>query len=524
MSRSFALAGVALLCLSLVAPAQAAEPTPAVLTYADPSHPIDLSGTVDLQRVVGIALGRNFTVRIQQYTVFEAVDAVEVQKAVFEPDFNFNANKQVAFQPADEVQTSGLGTGPVTPGESVSPINYYTTATTSNLETAAFTVNDTIITGGTVTAGYTLVRSDYDPVYTLPNPSFSSTASIQVTQPLLQGAGTDYNRAAIESARLGVRISNLNFKSTILTMVLNVETTYYNLLYQREQYKVQEEELKQAQQLLNENTQKRQTGTLTDLDVMNARAGVASAQNQLILDRQMVQNSEDSLLQLLGDRNFTSVVGEIQFPDVGNPQVSFARSYKLARDNGPDLAVAQATIDQFKLAALKAKRNTLPELNVNGGLAYSSYAGSATSSLTTNWSGYNWTGGVTLNIPWGMHANRAQYNSALAQVHSQQVSYDQADQNLVVGVRSDVRGVEASVESVQSSAENTKFAEKAYELTKAQFDAGLATSYLVLQAQNTLETARVSELQAKVSLLLAMANLRFIEGSSLQLYRINLPE
>jgi outer membrane protein len=524
MSRFIARSGLALLCLALIGPARAAEPTPAVLQFGDPAQPIDLSGPVDLQKIVAVALGRNFTVRIQQDSVFESVDAVEVQKAAFEPDFNLNANKQVAYQPANEVEAANPGTTEVAPGQSVSPITYYTTATTTSFETAAFSVNDTIITGGTVTAGYQLVRSDYDPVYTLPNPSFASTASIQVTQPLLKGAGTDYNRAAIESARLGVRISNLNFKSAILTMVLSVETTYYNLLYQRKQYKVQAEELKQAQQLLDENTQKRQTGTLTDLDVMNARAGVASAQNQLILDRQMVQNSEDNLLQLLGDRDFTTAVGEIAFPDVGEPEVSFARSYKLARDNGPDLAVAQATIDQFKLTALKAKRDTLPELNVNGGVAYSSYAGSAGSSVTTNWNGYNWTGGVVLNIPWGMHANRAQYHSALAQVHSQQVAYDQADQNLVVSVRADVRGVEASVQSVRSSAENTKYAEKAYELTKAQFDAGLATSYLVLQAQNTLETARVSELQAKVSLLLAIANLRFIEGSSLQLYRINLPE
>ncbi len=524
MSRFPALSALALLCLSLPAPAPAAEPTPAVLAFGDPARPIDLSGAVDLQKVVAVALGRNFTVRIQQYNVFEAVDAVDVQEAAFEPDFNFNANKQVAYQPANQVQSTTNGTTPVNPGQGVAPITYFTTATTTAIDTAAFTVNDTLVTGGTLTAGYTLVRSDYDPVYTLPNPAFSSTASIQITQPLLKGAGTDYNRAAIGIARLGVRISNLNFKSAILTMVLNVETTYYNLLYQREQYKVQEEELKQAQQLLDENTQKRQAGTLTDLDVMNARAGVASAQNQLILDMQAVHNSEDSLLQLLGDRDFTSAVGEIQFPDVGEPEVSFARSYKLARDNGPDLAVAQATISQFKLTALKAKRDTLPELNVNGGLAYSSYAGSAGSSLTNNWNGYNWTGGITLNIPWGMRANRAQYNSAMAQVHSQEVAYDQADQNLIVSVRSDVRAVETSVQSVHSSAENTRFAQKAYELTKAQFDAGLATSYLVLQAQNTLETARVSELQAKVSLLLAIANLRFIEGSSLQLYRINLPE
>jgi outer membrane protein TolC len=485
-------------------PVRATESPTVLPSFGDPSSPVDLSGAVTLQNCVGLALGRNFTVRIQQFTVFEAVDSVDVQKAAFEPTFNFNANKQVVQEATGELTQFGV-------------IPY------SSVDTASFSVDDTLITGGTLVAGYSLVRSDYNPSLP-PNPSFGSNASITVTQPLLQGAGIDYNRAEIERARLGVRISNLNFKSAILTMVLGVETTYYNLLYQREQYKVQEEELKQAQQLLDENTLKRQTGTLTDLDVMNARAGVATAQNQLILDRQAVQNSEDSLLQLLGDRKFSTVVGDVAFPFVGEPEVSFARSYKLARDNGPNLAVAQATIDQFKLDALRAKRNALPVLNVNGGLGYGSFASTAGQSISGNWNGYNWTGGVTLSIPWGMKANRALYHSAESQVRSQEVAYDQTDQTLVVNVRGAVRGVETSVENVRASGENTKFAEKAYELTKAQFDAGLATSYLVLQAQNTLETARVSELQAKVSLLVAIATLRFYEGSSLQVYRINLPD
>jgi outer membrane protein TolC len=502
MSRPTVLAGLALLCIATAFPVLADEnaPPPA-FGVAEPA--IDLAGQVTLQNCVGLALGRNFTVRIQHFNVYEAIDTVEVQKAAFEPTFGFTANRQVT----QSATSQAVFTVPYTA---------YDSSTVS--------VNDTLVTGGTISADYNLFRSDNNPSYGEINPSYASSVSISVAQPLLQGAGTDYNRAALESARLGVKISNLTFKSTVLTMVLNVETTYYNLLYQREQFKVQAEQLRQAQQLLDENTIRRQTGTQTDLDVMNAKAGVASAQNQLILDKQMVENSEDGLLKLLGDREFKSAVGDVQFPDIGEPDVSFDRSYKMARENGPDLAVAQATIDQFKLSALKAKRNTLPELNVNGGLGYTSFAASANQSITGPWNGYNWTAGLTLSIPWGMHANRALYRQALSQVRSQEVAFDQADQNLMVNVRAAVRAVQASVESVRLSAENTRFAAKAYELTKAQFDAGLATSYLVLQSQNTLETARVSELQAKVNLLLAIANLRFLEGSSLQLYRINLPE
>jgi outer membrane protein len=505
LHRLIVPASVVLSCLLLASRARADDtPKPVVPAFGDTSLPVDLSGNVTIQNCVGQALGRNFTVRMQQFTVLESVDNVDIQKAVFEPTFGLTAGRQVTVTPTNEV---ALGEIPY-----------------ESFDTAAVSVNDTLLTGGTVSASYQLVRSDYNPAYFLPDPAYGSTVSISVAQPLLQGAGTDYNRAAIESAKLGVTISNLNFKSTVLTIIFNVETTYYNLLYQREQYKVQQDTLRQAQQLLNENTQKRQSGVLTDLDVMNARAGVATAQNQLILDEQAVHNSEDQLLQLLGDREFKTAVGNVDFPFVGEPNVSFARSYKLARENGPNLAVAQATIDQFKLQALKAKRNTLPLLNVNGGLAYNSYAANPGQSITGSWSGYNWNAGVTLSVPWGMHANRAIYRQAVDSVKNQQIAYDQADQNLVVQVRAGVRGVETSIASVRSSAEETKFAEKAYELQKAEFDAGLATSYLVLQAQNTLETARVSELQAKVSLLLAVADLRFLEGSSLQLYRINLPE
>jgi outer membrane protein TolC len=504
MPRPLARFGVALLCLWSVSAARADSVPAGMPAFGDPATAVNLTGEVTLENCVAQALGRNFNVKIQWFSVEQSTDSVVIQQAAFEPTLGFNANRAVVQDATDQAL-------PYTSG--------YTSTTTSTVSFA-----DTVITGGTVAANYSLERGYFLPAYTEPDPAFGSSVSLTVTQPLLNGAGTDYNRAAIESAKLGVTISKLNFKSAVLTMILNVETTYYNLLFQREQYKVQLEELKQAQQLLDENTIRRETGVQTDLDVMNAQAGVAAAKNLLILDEQAVHNSEDDLLQLLGDRQFSMAVGETHFPFVGEPDVSFDRSYKLARDDGPNLAVAQATIDQFKLAALKAKRSMLPTLNLNGGLGYNSYASTAGQSFTGSWSGYNWTAGVTLSVPWGLTAGRAAYRQAVAGVRSQEVAYDQADQNLVVGVRAAVRAVQTSIASVRSSAENTKFAQKAYELTKAQFDAGLATSYLVLQSQNTLETARVSELQAKVNLLSAIANLRFLEGSSLQLYRINLPE
>ena len=120
-----------------------------------------------------------------------------------------------------------------------------------------------------------------------------------------------------------------------------------------------------------------------------------------------------------------------------------------------------------------------------------------------------------------MRSNRALYRQAMDSVNSQQVTLDQADQALVVGVRSAVRAVQSSVESVSAAGAAARLSQRQYDLQQAKFDAGLATSYDVLQAQNQLESARVSEIQAQVGLRAALANLRFLEGTSTGLYRVD---
>jgi outer membrane protein len=91
-----------------------------------------------------------------------------------------------------------------------------------------------------------------------------------------------------------------------------------------------------------------------------------------------------------------------------------------------------------------------------------------------------------------------------------------------VQVRAAVRSVETNLESVVISTKATELSVKKYELEKARFDAGLSTARLVLQAQDDLEASRLSELQAKVTLRNAIAELHRLEGSSLTKYNIAL--
>ncbi len=497
----------------LVTGTLAAEDTPA--PAAPPAEPANAATSnlpaLTLDDCVAQSLEKNFNVRIQKFSTEQAKDSIIIDQSDYDPTFSLSSQKSETQNASRTNPSTGATAG----------------GSYSNNETTLLSVSEKIITGGTLSANSNLDRNRDVPSSEWINPAYTSDVSLSLTQPLLQGAGIDYNRAAIKRAKLGAQIADLNFKSTVLTVIFNVETAYFNLIFAREQYKVQQDSLRLAQELYNENTIKRQTGVLTDLDVLQAQVGVSTARSQLILDEQTVHNDEDILLQSLSQRDFSGQVGPVDFPAVEkNPDVSFDFSYKLARDNGPNLAIIQATIEQFKLDALTTKRDALPELDVNGAIGYNSlgqsYSGSFSRVLNND--GHSWQAGVTLTFPLGLRANRALYRQALASQHSEETSYEQEDENLTVQVRSAVRAVQTGLESVQASTETATLSEKQYELEKAKFDAGLVTSFDVLQEQNALESARVAELQAKVNLHTAIANLHFLEGSSLQRYHINLVE
>jgi len=393
-------------------------------------------------------------------------------------------------------------------------------------------VTENLLTGGSVTGAYTLGKDLSDvPTYLSPinplsglNPAYLGNASLTVAQPLLQGAGTDYARAAIQISEYGAKIAGLNLKTTVLSTIANVETAYHNLVFARQQYEEGLISLNLAKELYNQNVVKRNTGVLTNLDVLQAETGVATAESQLVGYKQTVLNNEDVLLEAMGEREFKTRVGDTALPPLTDLDVSFDVSYKLARDNGPTLAIIQATIDQFQLAALRAKRNNLPSLNATAGGGYASAETTLNEANSRLWNGpgYNWQAAVTLSFPWGLRNSRALYRQAMDNVFSGQAQLDQTDQTLVVNVRFAIRAVQSSREGLAAATKAAILAEKQYELELAEFKVGLVTSYDVLLTQNQLETAKVAEIQARVNLYNALANLHMLEGTSLQTYRVNL--
>jgi outer membrane protein len=465
-----------------------------------------------LDEVIARAVGRNFDIKIQDYSVTTAVEALNVSKAAFEPTFTASSTRVVS-QGASSINTLD-GSGRAGPRND---------STTNQLNVTQFVPQ----TGGTVGVTTNLNRTATNSSFSTLNPAFANTVTLSASQPLLKGAGSKVAHANVDTNKLGVDIANLSYRSRVLQVVHDTEAAYYNLVFAHEDLTVKQHSLELAQKLYDENLTKKNTGVATDLDVLTAEVGVENARRGVIQATQSVHNAEDSLLNLIGPADFNTPVGSVTFPILTESAApSFGISYKLALDNSPDYKTSLDTIKQLEISLAVAKQNRLPSLNLNGTLGYNANDatyGDALADLPNN-HGNNWSLGLTFTVPWGLHADRARYRSAIASLDQQKVRLSQFEQNLVVSVRSDVRAVEVNFAVVAIAAKATELSVKNYELVKARFDAGLATSREVLQAQDDLESNHESELQAQIGLRNALSNLHQLEGSSLEHYKIKLPQ
>lgn len=482
MSRPFVrLLAFALLCTAPVA--LRAEESPALT----------------LEECVNRAMQKNFSLKVQGFSTEIARESLNIANTTFEPVFTATTSHSVA-------QTT-----------SASGAEQRTKFTDTRLG-----VTQTIESGATVQLSAALDRSAASPVGTTYNPVYGSDLSLRVSQPLLKGAGSAVTRSAIERSRLGLDIAGLNYRGEILQVVRDTETAYYNLVFARGQLGVKEHSLKLAEQLYEENKTRRTTGVATDLDVLSAEVGVANARNGVVLARQGVRNSEDALLALIGQFEFNTALGAVAIPATDLESPSFDQSYRLARDRQPDYLATQAGIRQLEIDAANAKNGSLPSLNVGStlGLNGTDRTYGSSFSRAAEADAYNWQVDLSLNMPWGLRADRARYRAAMSSLRQQQARLQQIEQNLMVSVRTAVRAVETGRESVDLSAKARQLAERQYELQLARFKAGLATSRQVLQTQDDLEAARVNELQARANLRVAFANLHQLDGSSIGRYGI----
>src|SRR5258708_590151 len=184
--------------------------------------------------------------------------------------------------PVNNPLTSGTGTGLIA-------------LTRLALHTSTFNTqySQGFHTGTTFFSFWDNTRSSSTSAANLFNPFVQSSIFVGFQQQLLNGFGRSVNTRNIRIANNNRKIADWAFAQQAITTVTNAITAYWELVFSRENVKVQQQAVTVANKLYNDNKKQLEIGTMAPLDVTRAESELATdRQNLIVAQTLQLQNQQ----------------------------------------------------------------------------------------------------------------------------------------------------------------------------------------------------------------------------------------
>ncbi|NUM87759.1 MAG: TolC family protein, partial [Bdellovibrionales bacterium] len=124
-------------------------------------------------------------------------------------------------------------------------------------------------------------------------------AGISLTQPVLKNAWLNATKASIRVAALQSDVSFQEYRRQMMLVVSTAEAAYWNLYMAQEQVRFFHESVKLAEALVTDNQTKLDAGRGSELEVLEARAGLALRKSKLAEAEQKYFENVSQLRTLL---------------------------------------------------------------------------------------------------------------------------------------------------------------------------------------------------------------------------------
>ncbi len=350
-----------------------------------------------------------------------------------------------------------------------------------------------------------------------------------LTQPLLRGFGTEVNTIRIRAAENLRGISEAQLELTILNKIADTVKSYWDLAGATEAVRVHEGALRNAERLYKINEKRRDIGTAADLDVLQAKAGVAMRQSELIAAYARVADAGDVLklaLNLQDEGLFSRIT--IIPTDRPNPESyqlfrlesvdeSIEIGVRAALENRPEMRMTDLEIANAELDEQRARNEMLPQFDLVG----SYMRGGRDQRLPSTISGIaeeqdrTYGLGVQGSIVINNRAARGAHQRARLNVRQAEERRKKTEMALMMGVHYAARSVMTNKVLAESNRQTVRLQEANVSAEEKRLQLGTTTSYQVLRVQEDLTAAQVQELQARIAYEKSLVDFQLATGSLL---------
>jgi outer membrane protein TolC len=355
--------------------------------------------------------------------------------------------------------------------------------------------------------------------------NYSISPAFGLAQPLLRGFGTSANMAGIRIARGSLAISEWSMRQTVIDTVTDVIRTYNDLHLAREGLRVAIRSRGLAAQTFQDNARRAEIGVMSPLDVTQARAEVAAREERVIVAERLVRDQENFLKQLVTDDVEKLLRTQVEIVPPSPPAqlaIDVPQGITVALEWRPDYQQALFDLRTRNIVVAQTQNAALPRLDLVASLSYLGADGAFGSSFDSvlDRDSRSWSAGAVFSMPLGNRSRRGDANAARLSAAQGLVDLKRLEQSIVVAVDNAAGQVRTTIQRINSTREARLLAEETLDAAQQRLQAGTGTTFEVLDFQEKLATAEVSELRAVADYHIAVAEYHRQTGTTLQFNRI----
>ena len=386
------------------------------------------------------------------------------------------------------------------------------------------------------------------------SPEYRSSFSLGLTQPLLRGLIWNEAWTRVKTTRIRYDESLENFRRRVMDTVQEVEDAYWNLIATSEQRRVARKSLETANALLSQTETQFEVGVVSKVEVVEAEAGVAQRDFNLIVADNLYRTAQDRLINLILGTGLTAD-STLHIEPTDPPKdyviyhVDAEQATRRAFEQRPELKIAGDAIERQKLELKFAKNERLPSLDLQfvygnrgleghrnpsllvsdgmGGVVLAGPGdveeggfGDSLDNYFTGDAAEQFTARALLTFPIPNTAARSQVSQSELALRRTTFEKRRLEQNIILEVRKAVRDLTSSQEGIEAAQRASAASAEQLRAERIRLEYGESTPFDVLLREEDFVEAESREIAAIQLYRTSVSGLSRAQGSILANHNI----
>ncbi len=357
-----------------------------------------------------------------------------------------------------------------------------------------------LTTGTDVGLFYENTRTQTDSTFATLNPNMTSTARLEITQPLLRNIFGRIDRLGVQLTEIDVRQFELETQDRIEAAFAEVKTAYWQLVLARRLLEAREGALEKAQELLRIHEDQLERGLVEETALLGVEANLHLRTVEWMTSREAVTTAQQRLGVLLDDREGTPMI-PTDVPGEHDVSETKDEAIRLAMAHRRDYQRAQEELRASDIRIRRTANARWPQLDLMASLAANGLGddmGEASDKLGTGEFPTSFVG-VEWSVSLENREAKAEHAQAIHEKARALLEFQQLEMEIIRDVDRDYRLFRLAINAVRETQRAEVLHAKKLEQVEQKFQFGRSTSQTLIDYQEDLIDAQARSIRALVA-------------------------